>query len=145
MHAPRVGAVKDYRFDNHLYGIFTAAKEKVVQAGRLLAATKYLPPERHEVKGDTERKRERENERQRIREKKKKRPRRRGKKKKAEKQDDLPLAVVTIDVRKGEGGGTVVTVRNAKPTLPSPILTGMESDSQTDAYIKPRKKKSARL
>ena len=83
MHAPRVGAVKDYRFDNHLYGIFTAAKEKVVQAGRLLAATKYLPPERHEVKGDTERKREREKERKRIREKKK-RARRNFKNKKAE-------------------------------------------------------------
>jgi hypothetical protein len=31
-------------FNNHLYGTFTAAKERIVQAGRALCASNYVPP-----------------------------------------------------------------------------------------------------
>jgi hypothetical protein len=39
MEYGRVGEVKDSHFRNHLYGTFTAAKERIVQAGRAEAAT----------------------------------------------------------------------------------------------------------
>ena len=39
MEYGRVGEVKDSHFRNHLYGTFTAAKERIVRAGRAEAAT----------------------------------------------------------------------------------------------------------
>ena len=40
----RVGGARDSHFHNHLYGTFTAAKERIVQAGRALSAAKYCAP-----------------------------------------------------------------------------------------------------
>ena len=41
MGSGRVGEVKDSHFRNHLYGAFTAAKERIVRAGRTKSAASY--------------------------------------------------------------------------------------------------------
>ena len=141
MDEPRVGAEKDKVFENHLYGTFTAAKERVVQAGRLLAASNYVAQDRRHVmeEGGEERKRERERRRRKSREQKRKRARKKVKKKK--KQADASIAVLTINVHGGKGGGAVVTV-SAKATSPSSVSMETETSSQTGTYTIPRKKKS---
>ena len=44
MENERVSDTKGSRFHNHLYGTFTAAKERIVQAGRMLSAARYFAP-----------------------------------------------------------------------------------------------------
>ena len=41
---PMVGEVPDSHFENHLYGTFTGAKERIVWAGRAQSAASYVPP-----------------------------------------------------------------------------------------------------
>ena len=41
MERGRVGEVKDSHFKNHLYGTFSAAKEKIVRMGRAVSAAKH--------------------------------------------------------------------------------------------------------
>jgi hypothetical protein len=41
MERGRVGEVKDSHFKNHLYGTFSAAKEKIVRMGRAVSASKH--------------------------------------------------------------------------------------------------------
>jgi hypothetical protein len=45
IHGRRVGDRKASQFENNLYGTFTAAKERIVQAGRALSAATYVPSE----------------------------------------------------------------------------------------------------
>ena len=40
----KVGEVKDSQFHNHLYGTFTAAKEKIIRTGRAVSAANYCGP-----------------------------------------------------------------------------------------------------
>jgi hypothetical protein len=44
MGGDRVRGAKDSRFHNHLFGTFTAAKERIVQAGRTQSAAQYSAP-----------------------------------------------------------------------------------------------------
>jgi hypothetical protein len=44
MEGDRVRGAKDSRFHNHLFGTFSAAKERIVQAGRMLSAAQYSAP-----------------------------------------------------------------------------------------------------
>jgi hypothetical protein len=44
MEKPMVGEVPDSHFENHLYGTFTGAKERIVWAGRAQSAASYEPP-----------------------------------------------------------------------------------------------------
>ncbi|KAI2495151.1 hypothetical protein MHU86_19382 [Fragilaria crotonensis] len=62
---------RDSSFRNHLYGTFTAAKEKIVKAGRALCAAGYCPPGATSPAGSKRAGRKRQNKRRR-------RPRRRG-------------------------------------------------------------------
>jgi hypothetical protein len=41
MKRGRVGEVKDSHFKNHLYGTFSAAKDKIVCMGRAVSAAKH--------------------------------------------------------------------------------------------------------
>jgi hypothetical protein len=43
MECGRVGKFKDSHFANHLYGVFTAAKDRLVNTGRKKSAASYVP------------------------------------------------------------------------------------------------------
>ncbi|KAI2497986.1 hypothetical protein MHU86_16484 [Fragilaria crotonensis] len=62
---------RDSSFRNHLYGTFTAAKEKIVKAGRASCAAGYCPPGAPSPAGSKRASRKRQKKRGR-------RPRRRG-------------------------------------------------------------------
>ena len=121
MDVGRVGTVGNQKFTNHLYGTFTAAKEKIVRAGRYLSAEKFSATNRkRNAQGDDNA----EDEGVEV-VRKKKRRKDRKKRGKLRTKSDVPLTpIVTINVSDGNsGGGTVLTVCSQQPAHVSPMAT----------------------
>ena len=115
----RVGTVGNQTFTNHLYGTFTAAKEKIVRAGRYVSAEKFRAANR---KRNAKRDDNSEDEGVEV-VKKKKRRKDRKKRGKLRTNADIPLTpIVTINVCDGNsGGGAVLTVCSQQPAHVSPM------------------------
>jgi hypothetical protein len=90
MENGRVGGAVDSHFHNHLYGTFTAAKERIVQAGRVLSAAKYCVPTSSE-KDDSD-------VLPQIKKKKKKKKNRRKRSGRGRQVDEVDAAEPNVDV-----------------------------------------------